>query len=48
MYRNPLTGLMLIAAPFFTSLATPQSAATNENVVLQDVRVIDGTGGPPL
>jgi hypothetical protein len=39
---------MLIAAPFLASLATAQSAATNETVVLQDVRVIDGTGGPPL
>jgi imidazolonepropionase-like amidohydrolase len=39
---------MLIAAPFLASLATAQCAATNETVVLQDVRVIDGTGGPPL
>ncbi len=48
MCRNPLTALMLIASPFLASLATAQSAATNETVVSQDVRVIDGTGEPPL
>jgi hypothetical protein len=48
MYRNPLAALMLVAAPFLASLATAQPAATNETVVLQDARAIDGTGGPPL
>jgi hypothetical protein len=34
MYRNPLTALMLIAAPFLASTAAAQSAELNETAAL--------------
>jgi imidazolonepropionase-like amidohydrolase len=47
-YRNLLAILILIAAPLLASFAAPQSAPTNETIVLKDVRVIDGSGAPPM
>jgi imidazolonepropionase-like amidohydrolase len=47
-YRHFLAVLVLVAAPLLVSFAAPQAAPTNETIVLKDVRVIDGSGAPPM
>src|SRR5277367_4970217 len=47
-YRGLLAILFLSAASLLVSFAAPQSAPTKETVVLKDVRVIDGSGAPPM
>jgi hypothetical protein len=49
-YRNLLVILILIAiaAPLLVSFAAPQSASTNDTIVLKDVHVIDGSGASPM
>jgi hypothetical protein len=40
--------ILVVAAPPLATFAAPQSAPTNETIVLKDVRVIDGSGAPPM
>jgi imidazolonepropionase-like amidohydrolase len=39
---------LIVAMAFLVGSVSAQSSSSDETIVLKDVRVIDGTGGPPL